>query len=690
LFRLPRRQDRATRLLAYIAEVIVNGYPGLKRGAWSVERGAIQPETLPSPTIPPGTRDRLKELGAAKFSQWVREQKRLLVTDTTFRDAHQSLLATRMRTFDMLRVVPRYAAKHASLFSLEMWGGATFDTAMRFLKESPWDRLAEMRQACPNILFQMLFRSANAVGYTNYPDNVVQAFVKESAAAGIDLFRIFDACNWLPNLQLGIDAVLETGALAEGAICYTGDILNPARSKYDLKYYVNLAKELERLGIHLLAIKDMAGLCKPAAARLLVRTLRQEIGVPIHFHTHDSAGGQIAALLFAADEDVDIVDAAMAPLSGLTSQPCLNTLVEMMRFQPRDSGLDPTRLRETADYWEGVRRLYRPFETGQIAPAADVYENEMPGGQSTNLYQQAAALGLGNRWREVCRAYAEVNRMFGDIVKVTPTSKVVGDMALFMVGNGLTAEEVLHGERELSFPESVVEFFEGKLGQPPGGFPAELQRRVLRDRKPIEGRPGASLPPADFAGTRAELEKRLKRRTNDQEVVTHLLYPRVFPELAAHQAKYSDTSVLPTTTFFFGMEPGEEVSVDIERGKTLILKFLAVGDPHKDGSRTVFFELNGQPRDVQVMDRSLTVKEEAAPKAEPTNPLHVGSPMPGLVARVTVAPGEEVRAGQKLFTLEAMKMETTICAERNGKVAAVLVSPGTQVEGGDLLLRYER
>jgi pyruvate carboxylase len=692
LFRLPQRQDRATKVLSYLADVIVNGHPDVKghsRPVPPLPPFESEAGPGPRPALPPGSRDRLKELGPLRFSQWVREQKRLLVTDTTFRDAHQSLMATRMRTFDMVRIAPVYAARHTNLFSLEMWGGATFDTAMRFLKESPWERLAEMREACPNILFQMLLRSANAVGYTNYPDNVVQAFVKESAQAGIDLFRIFDACNWLPNLKVGIDAVLSTGALAEAAICYTGDILDPLRSKYNLRYFVDLAKELEKLGAHLLAIKDMAGLCKPYAARLLVKTLRQEIGLPIHFHTHDCAGGQIASLLLAADEEVDVVDCAMAPLSGLTSQPCLNTLVEMMRSHRRETGLNIAALRDTADYWHGVRRLYRPFETGQLAPAADVYENEMPGGQSTNLYQQAAALGLGTRWREVCQAYAAVNRLFGDIIKVTPTSKVVGDMALFMVSNGLDPEEILHGERELSFPESVVEFFEGKLGQPPGGFPKELQKRVLRGRKPLKGRPGATLPPADFAATRAELEKKLNRSINDQEVVTHLLYPRVFHDFATHLAKYSDTSGLPTMTFFFGMEPGEEISVEIEKGKTLIIKFLAVGDPHKDGSRTVFFELNGQPRDVQVMDRSLTTKAEAAPKAEPNNPLHVGAPMPGLVAGVTVAPGENVKSGQKLFTLEAMKMETTLYAERSGKVAEVLVSAGTQVEGGDLLLRYD-
>jgi pyruvate carboxylase len=694
LFRLPQRRDRATRILAYIAEVIVNGHPDVKNRPRPIPPNAPVEEVdlvtqAQQRAIPPGSRDTFQRLGPEKFSAWVREQQPLLVTDTTFRDAHQSLLATRMRTYDMLGVMPTYAVRHWRLFSLEMWGGATFDTAMRFLKESPWDRLADLRAACPNILFQMLLRSANAVGYTNYPDNVVKAFVKESAQAGIDLFRIFDACNWLPNLRLGIEAVRETGMLAEGALCYTGEILDPARPKYDLKYYVTLARELEKLGANLLAIKDMAGLCKPYAAKQLVAALRQEVGLPIHFHTHDCAGGQMASLLFAADEGVDVVDAAMAPLSGLTSQPNLNALVEMLKFHPRATGLDAGALQNTADYWQEVRKLYQSFETGQLAPTADVYQNEMPGGQYTNLYQQAAALGLATRWHEVCRTYAEVNQLFGDIIKVTPTSKVVGDMALFMVGNNLTPDEVLAGERDLSFPESVVEFFEGRLGQPPGGFPEKLQKRVLRGREPIKGRPGETLPPADFAATARELEQKLKRPVSEQEVVTHLLYPRVFPEFAAHQAKYSDTSVLPTATFFHGMEPGEEVSVEIEKGKTLIVKFLTVGDPHHDGSRTVFFELNGQPREVQVMDRLLSGKAEVAPKAEPGNPLHVGAPMPGLVTRVNVAAGEQVTAGTKLFTLEAMKMETTIYAERAGKAAEVLITAGTQVEGSDLLLRFE-
>jgi pyruvate carboxylase len=698
LFQLPVRQDRASKLLTYIAEVIVNGNPEVAKWRGEVARNPAQVPALPTsprpdatvPSSPPsGTRDKLMELGPEKFARWVRGERRLFVTDTTFRDAHQSLLATRMRTYDMMRIAPVYAARHFRLFSLEMWGGATFDTAMRFLKESPWERLADLRDCVPNILFQMLLRAANAVGYTNYPDNVVKAFVKESAQAGIDLFRIFDALNWLPNLKMAIEAVREAGMLAEAAICYTGDILDPRQSKYTLKYYVELAKELERMGANSLAVKDMAGLCKPLAARRLVKALKRAVGMPIHFHTHDSAGGQIAALLLAAEEGVDIVDAAMGPFSGMTSQPNLNTLIEAMRFTERETGLDADALLETANYWEGVRRYYRPFESSQLAPSAEVYRHQMPGGQYTNLQQQAASLGLAERWHEVCRMYAEVNQMFGDIIKVTPTSKVVGDMALFMVANNLTPRDVIEGERDLAFPESVVELFEGRLGQPPGGFPKQLQKRVLRGRKPLRGRPGATLPPADFDATRRQLQRQLNRSVADQEVVTYLLYPRVFPEFAAHQAKYSDTGVLPTPVFFRGMLPGEEISVDIEKGKTLIIKFLTVGDPHPDGTRLVFFELNGQPREVLVQDRALGGDGRAHPKADPRDPCQVGAPMPGLIVSVTVALGEAVASGQKLFTLEAMKMETTVYAERAGRVAEVLVAPGTQVAAGDLLLRYE-
>jgi len=693
LFALPVRRDRATKVLSYIADVIVNGNPEVKGKHPDIRRS---PVPVPGETrrpgaeqLPAGTRDKLKELGSEKFARWVLEQKRLLLTDTTMRDAHQSLLATRMRTYDMLRIAPWYARNLAGLFSMEMWGGATFDTSMRFLKESPFQRLADLREIVPNILFQMLLRSASAVGYTNYPDNVVKFFVKESAQAGVDVFRVFDALNGLPNLRLAIEAVRETDGIAEAAICYTGDILDPGRPKYDLAYFVNLAKELEKAGAHFLAIKDMAGLLKPFAARLLVKTLRQEVALPIHFHTHDCAGGQVASYLMAAEEGVSIVDGAMAALSGLTAQPSLNAIVEALRFNPRDTGLAPEVLLETSNYWEAVRGLYSPFETGQLAPTADVYQNEMPGGQYTNLYAQGRSLGLEDRWREVCRMYATVNKMFGDVVKVTPSSKVVGDMALFMVANNLTPDDVTDGTRELAFPESVVEFMEGRLGQPPGGFPEKLQTRILRGRKPIDGRPGASLPPTDLTATKAALEQQLKRGVDSREVASHLMYPRVFPDLAAHQARYSDTSVLPTPVFFYGMEPGEEVGFDIEQGKTLIVKFLTVGDAHEDGTRTVFFELNGQPREVNVQDKSLTGSVVQRKKATAGDRNQVGAPMPGLVSRVLVAPGEEVAAGQKLFTLEAMKLETTLYAEQKGRVAEVLVQPGAQVETGDLLLRYE-
>jgi pyruvate carboxylase len=694
LFKLATRRDRATKLLTFIGERIVNqvGIANIRPSPSTSERGAPVSLTGAGARTEhpvPGTRDRFRELGPERFAAWVREQKRLLITDTTMRDAHQSLLATRMRTYDLLAIAPTYAARHADLFSLEMWGGATFDTAYRFLKESPWDRLAQLREKIPNILFQMLLRAASAVGYTNYPDNVVKLFVKESAVAGIDVFRIFDALNYTPNLRLAIDAVRNTGMIAEAAICYTGDILDPRRPKYDLKYFVELAKQLEKLGANILAIKDMAGLLKPYAARKLVRALKQEVGMPIHLHTHDSAGGQIASYVQAAEEGVDIVDCAFAPLAGLTSQPSLNALVEALRFTPRDSGMGFDELQSTADYWEHVRKQYRTFETGLVAASADVYRHEMPGGQYTNLYAQAQSLGLESRWPEVVRMYARVNQMFGDIIKVTPSSKVVGDMSLFMVGNNIGPDDVVNGNRELAFPESVVEFFEGRLGQPPGGFPKKLQQRVLRGRKPIRSRPGASLPPAELDKTREELQKRFKHAVGDQELVGFLLYPKVVPDFVEHVRKYSDTSVLPTSVFFHGLAPGEETTIEIEPGKTLILKFLTVGDPHPDGTRLVFFELNGQPREVVVQDVALAGQGVQRRKADAADPLQVAAPMPGLVVSVGVAAGEQVARGQKLLSMEAMKMETTLYAEHGGRIAELLAKPGTQVEAGDLLVRFE-
>jgi pyruvate carboxylase len=690
LFDFVARQDRATKLLTYLADVIVNRHPLTKKTSAKIRRDpAPVPVVDHKQPIPDGTRQRLLAGGQKQFCQWILDQKQLLVTDTTFRDAHQSLLATRVRSYDMLAIAEAYARLCPQMFSIEMWGGATFDTAMRFLKECPWQRLADLRERIPNILFQMLLRASNALGYSNYPDNMVKSFVHESAQAGIDLFRIFDSLNWAPNMTVAMEAVLKTGALCEAAICYTGDILDASRTKYNLKYYVELAKEFEKMGAHLLAIKDMAGLCKPYAAELLVRTLKQEIGIPVHFHTHDTSGVQAGAILKAAEAGLDIADGALAPMSGLTSQPNLNSVVESLRFMPRDTGLDYESLQAMARYWEAAREYYAPFETGMMASTADVYTNEIPGGQYTNLYQQAQSLGLAPRWPEICRMYADVNRLFGDIVKVTPSSKAVGDMALFLVTNDFTVDDVLDTKRELAFPESVVDLMAGRMGQPPGGFPPQVQQRILRDQKPLTGRPGAELPPADFKAVATELQKRLGRQPNKQEMLSYLLYPKVFSEYVTHHDTYSEVSILPTNVFFYGQEPGQEVAIEIERGKTLIVKFLTVGDPHPDGRRTVFFELNGQPRSINVRDVSLEPEEKQRAKADRADAKQVGAPMPGLVVTVSVKLGDNVPAGQKLFSLEAMKMETTLYAEHAGKIVELLVKPGTQVDTNDLLLRFE-
>ncbi len=687
LFHFALRQDRATKLLSYAAEVTVNGFPGLTRPA-----GYATPPEPDPPRFdhlidpPPGSRQRFREMGAEAFARWVREHEPLLLTDTTFRDAHQSLLATRVRTRDMLRVADAYARLCPGVFSIEMWGGATFDTAMRFLKEDPWERLAQLREKIPNILFQMLLRGSNAVGYTSYPDNVVKAFIKEAAAAGIDLFRVFDSLNWVPNMALSLEAVREAGRSAKRRSA-TRATSSTRRPKYNLAYYVELARELEKRGANLIAIKDMAGLCKPAAAERLIKILREEVGVPIHFHTHDIGGAQAASVLRGADVGLDVADGAIASMSGLTSQPSLNALVESLRFTPRETEVDPKALMEIGRYWEDVRTLYAPFESGPRSPAADLYELEMPGGQYSNLYQQAKALGLSPRWHEVCDAYSEVNRLFGDIIKVTPSSKVVGDMALFVVANNLTPEDVLDRERELAFPESVVEFFEGRLGQPPGGFPAALQERVLKGRRPLTDRPGANLPSADLAEAREKASSLLGRPATEGEALSYVLYPRVFPDLAVHERSYADTSMLPTSIFFYGPDPGEENRVEIEPGKTLIVKLVAVGEPHTDGKRTVFFELNGQAREVEVIDRSLASSVRETPMADPADPNQVASPLPGLVVGVAVSVGDPVRKGQKLLSIEAMKMETTIYAERPGRVAELLAEVGHQVKTGELLLR---
>jgi pyruvate carboxylase len=694
LFRFRLQRDRATKLLSYLGDVIVNGRSDVK-GKVDPKRHFPRPPMPQLPPLeipPPGTKQKLTELGPEKFAQWVRKQKPLLFTDTTFRDAHQSLLATRVRTYDMLAIADSVSRLAPQLFSLEMWGGATFDTALRFLQEDPWDRLDQLRTRVPNILFQMLLRASNAVGYTNYPDNVVREFVVQAAKHGIDVFRVFDSLNWTANMKVAMEAVREkTDSICEAAICYTGDILNPNRSKYSLKYYVKMAKELVKMGTHFLAIKDMAGLCRPYAAHALVKALREEVDVPIHFHTHDTSGINAGSILRACDAGVDIADGAMAAMSGATSQPNLNSLVAALEHTPRDSGLDLQSLNRLSDYWEAVRQQYYPFEEGMKSGTAEVYEHEMPGGQYTNLRQQAKSIGLEDRWNDIADSYAQVNRIFGDIVKVTPSSKVVGDMALFMVTNGLTAKDILTPGKKLNFPKSVVEMMEGLIGFPEGGWPPVVQKIILDSAgaKPIKGRAGAQLPPADFAAVKKELIAKGVEEARDVDVMSYLMYPQVFLDFQKHLNLYDVTAVLPTTAFFYGLSSGEEISVEIEPGKTLILKYLTSGEARDDGTRTVFFELNGQPREVVVSDRIREMTAIKHPKADADNPNHVAAPMPGKVSSVTVKKGQAVKAGERLLAIEAMKMETAVYCPRDASVGDVLVKPGSVVSAGDLLIVLE-
>jgi pyruvate carboxylase len=558
---------------------------------------------------------------------------------------------------------------------------------MRFLHEDPWQRLRELRRAIPNICFQMLLRGANAVGYTSYPDNVIAAFVRESHRQGIDIFRIFDSLNSIENMRVSLDAVLETGAVCEPAICYTGDMMDQGRPKYSLKYYVHMAKELEKLGAHFLCIKDMAGLCKPYAAFELVKALREEIAIPVHFHTHDTSGVNAASLLKAADAGVDVADGAVAAVSGATSQPNLNSVVEALRHTARDTELDIEVLNECSDFWETVRTYYLPFDAGQKAGSARLYQHEIPGGQFTNLREQATAMGLGHRWREVERTYAEVNQLFGDIVKVTPSSKVVGDMALFLLANEMKPSDLLELDEhhDLSLPNSVVEMFSGTLGVPQGGWPKKLQRIILRGQAPLKGRPGARVVPANFEEEQAKLEKKVNRPVERDALLSYLLYPDVYLKFNAFRQAYADVGVLPTPAFFYGLKPGEEIAVEIEPGKTMIVKFLTISEAHPDGTRTLFFELNGQPREVNVRDRALRVVERSHPKADLEDSGQVGAPTAGLISSIAVQANHEVERGAKLFTLEAMKMQSNIYAPISGRIAKLLVTPGQHVEAKDLL-----
>ncbi|MCC3859722.1 pyruvate carboxylase [Pseudemcibacter aquimaris] len=687
LFDFKPRKDRATKILNYISEVTVNGNKEVKGRPLPRKGGPVPKAPIPScDPIPEGSRDRFEKLGAKGFADWMLDQKQLLITDTTMRDAHQSLLATRMRSYDMVKIAPAYAEKMSDLLSLECWGGATFDVAMRFLNECPWERIREIRKAAPNILTQMLLRSSNGVGYTNYPDNVVKYFIEQTAETGVDIFRVFDSLNWVENMRVAMDAVIDTGKICEGTVCYTGDIDDPDRAKYSLNYYVNMAKELENAGAHIIGLKDMAGLLKPAAATRLVTALKNEISIPIHFHTHDTSGISAASVIAAAQAGVDAADAAMDSFSGLTSQPNLGSIVAALKATDRDTGLDNATIRELSDYWELVRRQYFAFESDIRSGASEVYLHEMPGGQFTNLKEQARSMGLEERWHEVAKAYADVNQMFGDIVKVTPSSKVVGDMAIMMVSSNLTRADVEDPGKDIAFPASVVSLMKGELGQSPGGFPEVLQAKVLKGEAPLTERPGKSMAPADLDTERVTAEKASGLNVNDQDLASYLMYPNVYTDFAKHRGEYGPVSHLPTDVFFYGMEPFQEIMVDLEAGKTLVIRCQAISDVHDDGTVEVFYELNGQPRVIKVKKRDASIAVKENQKAESGNDNHIGAPLPGMISNMAVTSGQKVSKGDLLMSIEAMKMETTIHAEKDGTVSEVLVRANDQVEAKDLLV----
>ncbi len=689
LFESSRGHGQVERLLRFIADVIVNGNQDVK------DRPA--PLSLREPVAPVavgelpgnGAKAVFDEHGAIGLVNWIREQKRPLITDTTFRDAHQSLLATRLRTNDLIAIAPYYARNMSGLFSVESWGGATFDVALRFLHEDPWQRLLDLSAAMPNIMQQMLLRASNAVGYKNYPDNVVRFFIQQAADAGIDVFRIFDSLNWSENMQIAIDAVGETGKIIEAAICYSGDIQNPAKQKYNLDYYLDLASRYQGMGAHILGIKDMAGLLKPGAARLLITALKQEIDLPIHLHTHDTSGISAATVLAAVESGADIVDAAIDSMSGLTSQPNMGAIVASLEHTDKATGLDSESIRVISGYWEEVREQYCAFEPGIRSGASEVYIHEMPGGQYTNLREQARSMGIDRRWPEIAEAYTDVNELFGDIIKVTPTSKVVGDMALAMVTAGLTKQDILDPGKEIAFPESVIQFFHGEMGQPVGGFPPALQAKVLNGKAPLQVRPGESLSSIDLEQTRETLSVQLKEEVSDFDLASYLMYPNVFLDYAEMERKYADVSILPTHIFFYGLESGEETVLSFEDNRQAIIHYLATSEADEEGMRRVFFELNGQPQTVIVRDNNLSYEVHQNERADPANPGHLAAPMPGLVVTVEVSAGERIRQGDTVVVLEAMKMQSAIPAEKSGIIKRVIVSPDHVVDTGDLLVVIE-
>ncbi len=690
LFEFSSTRDRGNKTMKYIGEITINGFPGIdkkEKPFFEVPRVPNKIERSNQKIVT--AKDILDKEGPKAVSKWVQQQQSVLLTDTTFRDAHQSLLATRVRTHDIEKIAAQTQLAIPQLFSSEMWGGATFDVAYRFLNEDPWERLRKIRQQMPNTLMQMLFRGSNAVGYSNYPDNVIQAFIKESAKQGIDVFRIFDSLNWTAQMEPSIQAVLDTGKIAEAAICYTGDINDPLRSKYDIHYYKQMAKDLESLGAHIIAIKDMAGLLKPQAAYRLISELKDTVDVPIHLHTHDTSGNAIMTYEKAIQAGVDIVDVAISAMSAHTSQPSMSSLYYALLGDKRAPQMDIQKAQALNHYWEDVRPYYQSFENGMNAPQTEVYLHEMPGGQYSNLQQQAKAVGLSDKWDEVKQMYRKVNMMFGDIVKVTPSSKVVGDMALFMVQNQLTEEDLYEKGDTLSFPDSVVSFFEGQLGQPVGGFPEKLQKIILKGRPAITVRPGQLAPAVDFEKVRNELAEKVGFTPKDEQVLSYLMYPQVFLDYCKAYDQFGEVKLLDTPTFFYGMRLGEKINVEIEKGKVLIIRLDEIGEADEEGNRILFFNLNGQRREIVVNDKSIQSTIVYRKKAEPTDKNQYGATMSGSVLQVLVKKGDHVKKGDVLMITEAMKMETAIEARFDGVVDHLYVQPGETIQSGDLLIELK-
>ena len=686
LFDIRPKKDKETKILRFIGEKVVNEVRGTKK-----DYDIPQVPKVPSVNDLRGTKQLLEEKGVEGVIDWIRAQKKLLLTDTTFRDAHQSLIATRVRSKDMMKIANATALYGKNLFSLEMWGGATYDVAYRFLRESPWRRLEALRKKVPNLLFQMLIRGSNAVGYTNYPDNVIRTFVDEASKKGIDVFRIFDSLNWLKGMEVTIDEVLKTGKIAEVCLCYTGDILDTKRDKYSLKYYVDLAKDVEKMGAHILAIKDMSGLLKPYAAAKLIKTLKQEISIPIHLHTHDTSGNGVATLLMAAEAGVDIVDTAFNAMAGLTSQPALNSIVAALENTEYDTGIDLLNIQSISNYWTDVRKFYEPYESGLKSGTAEIYRYEIPGGQYSNLRPQVESFGMAHLFNEIKEMYRDVNELLGNIVKVTPSSKVVGDLAIFMVKNGLDKENIFEKGKSLTFPDSVVSYFKGMMGQPVGGFPKELQEIVLKGEEPITCRPGEILEPVDFDGIRRTLKDEFNMDANMRNILSYALYPKVYSEYLRSLQEFGELSNLESHVFFYGLKEGEISEVELEEGKILIVKLIEIGKIDEEGFRTVVFEVNGNRREIKILDKSYgeTLNIDVTAMADPNNQKEIGASIPGTISKILVKEGDNIEEKQSLLIIEAMKMETNMLSAVKGEVDGILVSEGQEVKTGQLLIKLK-